>query len=120
MYNVDVKKEELKPIYSTRQSFYKKAYFEIVSEWNETHAKIHKIKLYSYNTLVCTIEYFNQFDRMYYIHLGELSQTTTRHIREFLLQWLYCKEKTLTKKDILKNRCIKYNVVDDNFINLPY
>lgn len=120
MYNIDVKKEKLKPIYSPNQNFYKKAYFEIISEWDEKRARVTKIKLYSNNTLVCTIEYFNPFERMYYIHLGELSQTAVRHFKEFLLQWFYCKEKTLTKKDILKNRCTKYNVVDDNFINLPY
>lgn len=115
------KKEELKPIYDTRQSFYKNAYINFFIEWTETHSRIKKIKLYSYNTAICTIEYIDAQNRFYHIHNEELiSQTTLRHLKEFLLQLFYCKEKTLTKKEILKNRTAKYNVVQDVFLDLPY
>ena len=119
--NFDIKKEELKPIYDNRKSFYKKAYIEYHTEWNELYSRIKKIKLYSYNTIICTIEYIDSENRFYHIHNDNLiSQTTLRHLKEFLLQLFYCKEKTLTKKEILKNRTTKYNVVQDVFIDLPY
>lgn len=117
--NFDIKKEELKPIYDNRKSFYKKAYTEIISSWSETHAKIEKIKLYSYNLLVCEVNYCEDTRNRNYTICNEefISQTTLRHIKEFLQQWFYCKEKTLTKKDILKNRMLEYNVLQDDFIN---
>lgn len=120
--NFDVKKEELKPIYDNRKSFYKKAYIEIISSWSEVHAKIEKIKLYSYNLLVCEVNYYKDTTNRFYTICNEefISQTTLRHIKEFLMQWFYCKEKTLTKKEILKNRTTKYNVVQDVFLDLPY
>lgn len=118
---LDMKKEELKVIYDSRKSFYKKAYIEIFTEWNELHSRIEKIKLYSYNTLVCSIEYIGTAERFYLLYNRDLfSQTTLRHIKEFLQQLFYCREKALPKKDILKNSAIKYNVVTDKYIPLPF
>lgn len=116
-----IKKEELKVIYDSRKSFYKKAYIEIFNEWNELHSKIEKINLYSYNTLVCSIEYIGEAERFYYLYNRDMiSCTTLRHIKEFLQQLFYCREKALPKKDILKNSAIKYNVATDEFIPLPF
>lgn len=116
--NFDIKKEELKPIYDNRKSFYKKAYIEIISSWSETRAKVEKIKLYSYNLLVCEVNYHEDTTNRVYTICNEefISQTTLRHIKEFLLQWFYCKGKTLTKKDVLENCKNTYNVVKDKFI----
>lgn len=116
-----VKKEELKIIYDKRKSFYKKAYIEYYTEWSELHSRLTKLKLYSYNTLVCTIEYVNIEERFYHLHNTELfSQTTLRHLKEFLLQYFYCKNIKLTKKDVLNNRSSKYNIKKDVFIPLPF
>jgi hypothetical protein len=62
---------ELNAIHDSRKSFYNKA---IVREEDG------KKKLYSYNTLVCFIENNKP------IVLGAYSQTTLRHIKEFLKQ----------------------------------
>ena len=119
--NEMVKKEELKTMYDKRKSFYKKAYIEYYIEWSELHSKLTKLKLYSYNTLVCTIEYVNTTERFYHLHNMELfSQTTLRHIKEFLLQLFYCKNIKLTKKDILNNRGSKYDIKKGVFIPLPF
>jgi len=98
-----IKKEELKVIYDSRKSFYKKAYIEIFNEWEELHSKIEKINLYSYNTLVCSIEYIGTAERFYYLYNRDLfSQTTLRHIKEFLQQLFYCRGKALPKKRYIK------------------
>lgn len=117
----DIKKEELKTMYDSRRSFYKKAYIEIMSDWDELHARIEKIKLYSYNTLVCSIEYIGASERFYLLYNRDLfSQTTIRHVREFLQQLFYCRKMELTKKDILKNSAIKYDVITNKYIPLPF
>ena len=119
--NEMIKKEELKIIYDKRKSFYKKAYIEYYTEWNELNSRLTKLKLYSYNTLVCTIEYVNNEERFYHLHNIELfSQTTLRHIKEFLLQLFYCKNIKLTKKDVLNNRGSKYDIKKGVFIPLPF
>ena len=116
-----LRKEELKTMYDVRKSFYKKAYIEYYIKYDELYSRIEKIKLYSYNTIICTIEYIDKENRFYHIHNDDLiSQTSLRHLKEFLLQLFYCKEKTLTKKEILKNRTTKYNVIQDVFLGLPY
>lgn len=121
MINEMIKKEELIPVYDTRKSFYKKAYIEYFTEWSELHSRLTKLKLYSYGTLVCTIEYINTEERFYHLHNVELfSQTTLRHAKEFLLQLFYCKNIKLTKKDVLNNRGNKYNIKKGVFIPLPF
>lgn len=66
--------KELKSIYDSRNSFYKKAY---IGEYNNCKY------LKSYNTVVACI-FKNQL-RVY----GYFSQTTARHIREFAKQNLF-------------------------------
>lgn len=66
-------KEELKPIYDRRKSFYKKAYIYKNSDGT--------IDLVSYSTTVATI------DRKGNLHInGFYSATTLRHIKEFVEQ----------------------------------
>lgn len=78
-----MKKEELRTIYDNAKSFYKKAYVEKCDD---------KIKLYSYDTHVATI-YLTESGRYYSLNSDvqeELlfSQTTLRHIKEFLHQFM--------------------------------
>lgn len=61
----------LKSIYDSRKDFYNKAEVEVTPTG---------LKLYSYNTLVAEID--NNVPIVYNMQ----SQTTTRHVREFLLQ----------------------------------
>lgn len=68
-----MEKYELRTIYSTQKSFYGKAFVEILSNGSKM--------LYSYNTLVCTLRPDNKIS-----HIGYYSQTTTKHINEFLMQ----------------------------------
>lgn len=68
----DTNKVELEAIYDKRNSFYRKAMVERIDDNNA--------KLYSYNTLVAEIKNGKPV-----IH-GEWSQTTNRHIVEFLKQ----------------------------------
>lgn len=85
---------ELKPIYDNAKSFYKKAY--IVKKDNV-------IKLYSYKTLVCVILNGNRYQLNYNIDSDLLfSNTTLRHIKEFLKQYLNL-SSYITKNDIIKN-----------------
>lgn len=75
--------EELKSVYDTRNSFYKKAY---VGEFNGCKY------LKSYDTIVASI-FKNQL-RVY----GYFSQTTARHIREFAKQSGF--DGVITAKDM--------------------
>ena len=88
-----MKKYELLPIYDSRKSFYCKA---IIEEENEN------IKLYSYNTLVCTLSNNNIILNDAVDQSLLFSNTTLRHIKEFLKQFYYNSNKNITKKDLLK------------------
>lgn len=96
------KRAELKTIYDTRKSFYGKAEFEeITTKGGAENIKI----LYSYKTPVFAIvEDASGYKWKLYnekIRKGLLfSQTTLRHIKEFLKQ--FNKNEEITKKDILK------------------
>ena len=74
----------LETIYSTQKSFYGKA---IVTELDNGH----KI-LTSYNTNVCELDKNNNI-----VEIGYYSQTTSKHVNEFLQQNGY---KKMTKKEI--------------------
>ena len=63
--------KNLETIYDSRNSFYEKAKVEVLEN---------RINLYSYGTLVAFIE-----NGVAYI-TGDYTQTTLRHIKEFLLQ----------------------------------
>lgn len=66
---------DLRPEYDTRKSFYNKA--RVDDDRDST-------KLYSYNTLICTIDKRN--NTIEFTDAYNFSQTTRRHLREFLLQ----------------------------------
>jgi len=66
---------DLRPMYDSRQSFYSKA--RVDDDKDST-------KLYSYNTLICTIDKRN--DTITFTDAYNYSQTTRRHLREFLRQ----------------------------------
>lgn len=87
-------KIELRPIYDTAQSFYKKAYY--TKEENTTSIVY---RIYSYNTLVAILEigkniekiYNNKTVRLYLDNNKEeekdfYSKTTLRHIKELIKQ----------------------------------
>ena len=68
-------REELKPVFDTRASFYKKAY---VIKYDKNI-----LLLQSYDTIVAHIENGK------YIDYGKYSQTTSRHQKEFKKQFSY-------------------------------
>ena len=88
-----MKKYELLPIYDSRKSFYNKA---IVEE--ESSIK----KLYSYNTLVCILSNNDIILNDAVDQSLLFSNTTLRHIKEFLKQYYYNNDLDITKKDLLK------------------
>lgn len=78
---------ELKCLYDTRNSFYKKAMVKEEITTGE-HGATKQLSLYSYNTLVASVTYFeidNDFS-ISYVCYGKYSQTTTRHQKEFFKQ----------------------------------
>ena len=80
---------ELKPIYDSRKSFYNKANVEFNNEEQTA-------TLYSYNTKVAQIK-FKGKEKAKATVLNTQSPTTTRHVKEFLLQNGF---KAETKKQI--------------------
>lgn len=83
----------LMPEYENVKSYYNKAV--IIQDENKTD-------LISYNTLVCTIkENKIILNKSVEIELL-LSNTTQRHIKEFLKQFYYKSNQAITKKDLLK------------------
>ena len=75
---------KLESIYSTQKSFYGKAIVDVLDNG-------HKI-LTSYNTDVCELDESNNI-----IEIGYYSQTTARHVNEFIMQHGHNK---MTKKEI--------------------
>lgn len=70
--------------YDSRQSFYGKAKVE-----EKRTGDYYKAELYSYGTLVASVEYFydnGDVVRTIYKYMGKYSQTTTRHQKEFFKQ----------------------------------
>lgn len=86
-------KEYITPIYDTRKSFYNKAYIIRINNI---------IRLYSYDTLV--LEIGKDYYKLNKLINEKLlfSSTTLRHIKETLKQFYYKDDKTLTKKEIIK------------------
>lgn len=96
--NNNLQVTELIPIYTNQNSFYKKA---IVKKINNL------ILLYSYDTLVCAIYDCAKYTK--YVLNDNInndllfSNTTLKHIKEFLYQNTYgFTNKLKTKKDIIK------------------
>ena len=78
----------LQPIYDLRNSFYKKA--KVIFDNGKT-------SLYSYETKIIELK---GRELVYMCDEYLLSQTTLRHLKEFLKQ--FYKHQEYTKKDILK------------------
>lgn len=74
-YYRDYEKEELKALYDSRKSFYKKAYI--------IYLDANTILLQSYNTIVAHIKNGK------FTTYGKYSNTTSRHQREFERQFAY-------------------------------
>ena len=93
-------KEWLEPRYDSRQSFYKKAY--IVRD-----GKI--VKLYSYDTEIATINYRKkEGNRISLTWAWDYSNTTLRHLKEFLAQETgvhYSKRELYEITDEYKEEC---------------
>jgi hypothetical protein len=83
-----VKEMYLQPIFSDKMSFYKKA--KVVFDNGKT-------TLYSYDTKIIELK---GRELVYMCEDYLLSQTTLRHLKEFLKQ--FYKNKEYTKKEILK------------------
>ena len=71
----------LEPIYDSRKSFYKKAIVK-VEEDNLNYNEL----LYSYGILVAIYTKDKMTELRQYNYLGNFSQTTTRHQKEFFRQ----------------------------------
>ena len=72
--------------YDTRNSFYGKAKVKTFINNNNV---IFRKELYSYGTLVATINIYDfkgKIEKTEYRYLGKYSQTTTRHQKEFFKQ----------------------------------
>lgn len=67
---------ELIPLYDSRKSFYGKA--TVIHDDDKGY-----IMLKSYDTIVCRIDNYNNFDRLWHGY----SATTMRHINEFCNQY---------------------------------
>ena len=80
----------LEPIYDSRNSFYKKALVKI-KEDNISYNEL----LYSYGTLVAIYTKDKMTELRQYNYLGNFSQTTTRHQKEFFRQ------KGLSDKELI-------------------
>lgn len=103
-------KEFLNTIFDNAKSFYNKAY--IVKYYNDENI-IQYYELYSYNTLVLTLKEGRYILNNNINDSLLFSQTTLRHIKEFLKQKRYCLFDCIkfdTKKDI-----IKYNDYKEEF-----
>ena len=88
-----MKKYTLSPVYDGKKSFYNKAIIE-----EESGIK----KLYSYNTLVCTLSNNDIILNDAVDQSLLFSNTTLRHIKEFLKQFYFDSDHDITKKDLLK------------------
>lgn len=96
-------KKELTPIYENVKSYYKKA--EVKRYYNKYNIIV-KYELLSYNTLVLT--YKESKIKLNKNIKKELltSQTTLRHIKEFIKQYYYLLDEE-TKKALEKNNFSK-------------
>lgn len=91
---------ELSCIYDSRQSFYRKARVE--EKENEDCSYIEKT-LISYSTVVARITYeINKGRKFEILNPLEVSNTTIRHIREFMRQNGLSDEAENTKAKLLK------------------
>lgn len=99
--------KELKPIHSGQKSFYRKAFVSRLGA---------RIMLHSYDTLVATIT--AQGNVFIHISKDEITSTTLKHLKEFLLQERF---KAENKEQIYKDYHYGFNPVEffsvDNDVN---
>ncbi len=93
---------ELKPIYDTKQSFYRKARVRVQKNDFECTRS-----LYSYGTLVASINWNYDKNIMICKYFGKYSQTTTRHQKEFFRQENLSDEEI---KELFKNGILELEV----------
>jgi hypothetical protein len=100
---------ELEPQYDSRASFYGKA--QVTAE--HTIIDSEELKLYSYGTLVASVEHTNL--KTIFRYNGYYSQTTTRHQKEFFFQeGLHQKDWELLKKQGTITYAENGDVLDGN------
>ena len=87
--------KELQAIYSTRQSFNRKAIVR-----TEIFENIERVELLSYNTLVANYVYYKDENKKVYEYFGRYSCTTSSHQKEFFRQLGLSEKET---KDLMKD-----------------
>lgn len=128
---MESKKEYLKPMFESVKSYYNKAYIIDKSKyknkddvWKLGSKKNIDITLYSYDTKILKITNKNKefnYIKFYYKNINNkkiYSQTTLRHIKEFLKQYyynLYIYKDLLNIKGYTK-QTIKDLIKNDNYL----
>lgn len=84
--------QELKTVYDSRKSFYKKAMVDKVDD---------TFRLFSYGTLIATAN--DTVVTLVDKNEDDYSQTTLRHLREFVVQFAYGVSKNMNRQDVLKH-----------------
>lgn len=105
-YKMDYK-EELKPIYDTAKSFYKKTMI-----YNNYTKNINALK--SYDTMIASKVYLNNNYYLIFNNYYRNSATTQRHIKEYLKQYIIdykLNDINITNDDIYY--ISKINLIDD-------
>lgn len=94
--------QELKTIYDSRKSFYKKAMVDKVDD---------TFRLFSYGTLIATAN--DTVVTLVDKNEEDYSQTTLRHLREFVVQFAFGSAFGMNKQDVLEHLHddIPYNFV---------
>ena len=79
--------QELNAVYDSRKSFYGKAHIKIESVTVGTK-RVHYYTLYSYDTFICEVKEVDggKFINAFTDDEGHLTQTTLRHLNEFMKQ----------------------------------
>ena len=79
--------QELETVYDSRKSFYGKAHIMIESDTVGTK-RVHYYTLFSYDTFICEVKEIDggKFINAFTDDEGHLTQTTLRHLNEFMKQ----------------------------------
>jgi hypothetical protein len=101
----EINKTELIPRFDTKKSFYKKALIE--------YKGVNRICLYSYETLVSEIDKENNRAKVY----DTYSNTTLRHIKEFLKQYGFKADSKKQIEEDFKPLLIELNESDFTKVN---
>lgn len=95
--------KELKPIHSTQKSFNRRAFVSRLGA---------RVMLHSYDTLVATIT--QNGNVFIHIHRNDITATTLKHLKEFLLQERF---KAENKGQIYKDYHYGFNPIDFYSVN---